>query len=128
MIAIDTNVLVRVIVEDTGQPEQTIKARALVSNAKRVYVTQIVQVELTWVLAKVYKTSKLDLVNVLEHLLNNPAYFLQRSDMFETALNVFRHSQADFADCLILAESQQAHAVLHTYDKRLGRHGDTELL
>ncbi|MFM8331915.1 MAG: type II toxin-antitoxin system VapC family toxin [Candidatus Methylumidiphilus sp.] len=125
MIAIDTNVLVRVIVEDTGQPEQTLKARALVSDAQRVYVTQIVQVELTWVLAKVYKTSKLDLLSVLQHLLNNPGYVLQHRDRFAAALNIFRHSPADFADCLILSESQQAQAILHTFDKRLAKHGDT---
>ena len=36
MIAIDTNVLVRVIVEDTGQSEQTNIARELVKNAQKV--------------------------------------------------------------------------------------------
>jgi predicted nucleic-acid-binding protein len=128
VIAIDTNVLVRVIVEDTGQPEQTEIARELVKNARQVYITQIVQVELTWVLAKVYKIGKVSLVTVLEHLLNNPDYILQRSDIFEAALNLFRQSQADFADCLILAESQHAKTILHTFDKRLGKHNDTELL
>jgi predicted nucleic-acid-binding protein len=128
VIAIDTNVLVRVIVEDTDQREQTEIARELVKNARQVYITQIVQVELTWVLAKVYKIGKVSLVTVLEHLLNNPDYILQRSDIFEAALNLFRQSQADFSDCLILAESQDAETVLHTFDKRLGKHNDTELL
>lgn len=128
MIAIDTNVLVRVIVEDTGQSEQTNIARELVRAAQQVYITQIVQVECTWVLAKVYKISKSSLVNVLEHLLNNPDYILQRSDLFTTALVIFRQSQADFADCLILAASQQAETILYTFDKRLGKHNDTKLL
>ena len=74
MIAIDTNVLVRVIIEDTGQSEQTRIARELVKSAQKVYVTQIVQVECSWVLAKVYKIGKPGLLNVLDHLLNNPAY------------------------------------------------------
>ena len=128
MIAIDTNVLVRVIVEDAGRPEQTKIARELVKNAQQVYVTQIVQVECTWVLAKVYKIDKPRLVNVLEHLLYNPGYMLQSSDMFEAALDLFRQSQADFADCLILAESQHAGTILHTFDKRFGKHNNTELL
>lgn len=58
MIAIDTNILVRVMLEDTGQPEQTQTARDLVKNAEKVYLPQIVQVEFTWVLAKVYKVGK----------------------------------------------------------------------
>jgi len=45
---------------------------------------------------------------VLEHLLNNPDYILQRSETFEMALDLFRQSPADFADCLILAESHYA--------------------
>jgi len=128
MIAIDTNVLVRVIVEDTGQLEQTKIARELVKSAQQVYITQIVQVECTWVLAKVYKIGKPALVNVLKHLCDNPDYILQHSDIFEMALALFRQSQADFADCLILSESQHAKTILHTFDKRLGRHNNTEIL
>ena len=86
------------------------------------------QVECSWVLAKVYKIGKPGLLIMLEHLLNNPDYFLQRSETFATALDLFRQSQADFADCLILAESQHAKTILHTFDKRLGKHNDTELL
>jgi len=37
MIAIDTNVLVRVLVDDLQQLHQTQKARALVQQAKPVY-------------------------------------------------------------------------------------------
>lgn len=58
MITIDTNVLVRVIVDDVGQSEQTKIARDLVENAQRLYIPQIVQVELVWVLTKTYKTDK----------------------------------------------------------------------
>ena len=61
MIAIDTNVLVRIIVEDVGQAEQTKIARELAKTAQKIYLTQIVQVETTWVLAKVYKLNKVRL-------------------------------------------------------------------
>ena len=128
MIAIDTNVLVRIIVEDIGQPEQTKIAHELVKNAQLVYITQTVQVEFTWVLAKVYKIGKIQLISTLEHLQNNPAFILQRPEIFAAALLLFRHSQADFADCLILVESQDVKTVLYTFDKRLGKHNDVELL
>ncbi|MDP3875597.1 MAG: type II toxin-antitoxin system VapC family toxin [Methylobacter sp.] len=128
MIAIDTNVLVRVIVEDTDQPEQTKIARDLVENAEKVYLSQIVQIECTWVLAKVYKIDKTTLLTVLEHLLVNPAFILQRPEYFKTAIDLFRLGHADFADCLILTESSHLDAVLYTFDKRLGRHSNTRLL
>jgi len=128
MIAIDTNVLVRILVEDTGQIEQTKRARELVKTAQKVYITQIVQVECSWVLAKVYKIGKADLLEVLEHLLVNPDYVLQNNESFQTAVTLFRQSQADFADCLILTESQYAKTALYTFDKRLGKHSNTVLL
>jgi len=128
MIAIDTNVLVRIIVEDVGQAEQTKIARELAKTAQKIYLTQIVQVETTWVLAKVYKLNKPDLIAVLGHLLENPAFVLQNLESFQTALGLFRQSQADFADCLILVESQHVQTTLYTFDKRLGKHPDTNLL
>jgi predicted nucleic-acid-binding protein len=128
VIAIDTNVLVRIIVEDIGQPEQTRIAQELVKNAQLVYITQTVQVEFTWVLAKVYKIGKVQLISTLEHLQNNPSFILQRPEIFESALLLFQQSQADFADCLILVESQDNKTILYTFDKRLGKHNDAELL
>lgn len=128
MIAIDTNVLARVIVEDTGQPEQTKIARDLVENAEKVYLSQIVQIECTWVLAKVYKIDNATLLAVLEHLLINSAFILQRPENFKTAIDLFRLGHADFADCLILTESSCLDTVLYTFDKRLGRYSNTRLL
>ena len=128
MIAIDTNVLVRVLVEDTGQPEQTQTARDLVKNTEKVYVTQIVQVEFTWVLAKVYKVGKANLIAALEHLLENPSFILQNADIFSEALALFKQEQADFSDYLILTESQHMKAALYSFDKRLGKHSKVTLL
>ena len=128
MIAIDTNVLVRIIVEDTEQPEQTQIARDLIKNAETVYITQIVQIELTWVLAKVYKVGKINLISVLEHLLENPAFILQNTDIFSEALILFTQGQADFSDYLILSESLFIEAELYSFDKRLGKHNKVKLL
>ena len=128
MVVIDTNVLVRVIVEDAGQPEQTKIARDLLDNAQSVYVPQIVQVEFVWVLTKTYKTDKAILLNVLEHLLLNPAFILQRRDVFKIAVELFKESPAGFADCMILAESLDIKSLLYTFDKRLSKHLNTQLL
>lgn len=128
MVVIDTNVLVRVIVEDAGQPEQTKIARDLLDNAQSVYVPQIVQVEFVWVLTKTYKIDKAMLLNVLEHLLLNPAFILQRRDVFKIAVELFKESPAGFADCMILAESLDIKSLLYTFDKRLSKHLHTQLL
>ncbi|MGE0086933.1 MAG: PIN domain-containing protein [Desulfococcaceae bacterium] len=121
MIAIDTNVLVRILVEDTGQIKQTHAARELARAAIQVYVPQIVQVETVWVLETAYKFSKSDIIVALEHLQNNSSFILQNTDNFGDAVKTFRNSNADFSDCLILAESCQQNMELYTFDKRLSK-------
>lgn len=121
MIAIDTNVLVRVLVDDLQQIQQTQKARALVQQEKPIYLTQIVQTECIWVLKKVYKQDKDVLLKVLAHLHENPDFILQHPNIFVEAVKLFRHTHADFSDCLILAESIDKHAILYTFDKKLSQ-------
>lgn len=128
VIAIDTNVLVRVLVDDVGQIEQTQLARQLVSQHQHVYLTQIVQIECVWVLSKVYKVDKPMLVSILQHLDDNPAYILQQAECFKKALALFRMGNADFSDYIIVSECLAFKTVLYTFDKRLSRHFTTQLL
>lgn len=59
MIAIDTNVLVRILVDDPDAPEQCQQARDLVSSEKEsVWIAQIVLVETVWVLESCYQFRK----------------------------------------------------------------------
>ncbi len=45
MISLDTHILVCIFIVDAGQPEQSKKARQIVSEYKAAYVSQVVQVE-----------------------------------------------------------------------------------
>jgi predicted nucleic-acid-binding protein len=54
VIAVDTNVLVRVLVDDPGQKAQVAAARSQVKRAGQVWVAQIVQAETVWVLESAY--------------------------------------------------------------------------
>ncbi|MDQ6986887.1 MAG: type II toxin-antitoxin system VapC family toxin [Mariprofundaceae bacterium] len=121
MIAADTNLLVRILVDDPGQPEQVAIARKLASDAKQVFVPQIVAVELVWVLQAAYRLDKSTIVQLLEHLLHNSAFALQTEDCFLEALGLFKTHNCGFSDCLIAAESQLANCTLMTFDKKLSR-------
>ena len=121
MVALDTNLLVRVFLEDKEQPEQTQIARRLVSKTEPLYVSQIVQVEAVWVLDTVYQCSKSDIVLMLEQLAENTPFVLQRAEVFAAALDLYRKHNVDFADCLILAESREMNTELFTFDKRLAK-------
>ena len=88
MISLDTNVLVRIFVDDPSHPEQCAKARKIVSQYKSVYVTQVVQAETVWVLSRAYEFSRVDIELVLENLLNNQAFKLENEVIFTLSLQL----------------------------------------
>jgi predicted nucleic-acid-binding protein len=58
MIAIDTNVLVRVLVNDPNAKEQCQLARDLITSHGKVWVCRIVLIETVWVLQSTYSFTK----------------------------------------------------------------------
>ena len=121
MIAVDTNVLVRILVDDPGQPAQVAAARALASRAGRVFVPIVVQVEAVWVLESGYGLAKEQVVRVLEHVEANEAFALEDAELCHDALARYRSSNADYSDCVILTSCRAKGLTLHTFDKRLGK-------
>jgi predicted nucleic-acid-binding protein len=119
MISLDTNVMVRIFVDDPQCPEQNSKARQIVSKYEMVYVTQIVQVETVWVLSRAYGFSRADIDRVLESMLNNAAFRLENETIFSAALQLHSSSNIDFADALILQNSIQQNLNLLSFDRKL---------
>ena len=121
MIAVDTNVLIRILVDDPGAAPQMQSARALLAKYEVLYVPQIVQVETVWVLESAYGFDKAAICKILDHLLNHPQFQLQSAATFASAVTLFHKHSADFSDCLILTESIAQKLQLFTFDKKLGR-------
>jgi predicted nucleic-acid-binding protein len=121
VIAVDTNVLVRVLVDEPSQPEHIAAARSLVSEAGDVFVPLVVLVETVWVLETSYGLPKSDIVQALDHMLANTAFSLEEEQRCSAALRLFRESGADFSDCLILADCRSRDLQLYTFDKRLAK-------
>jgi predicted nucleic-acid-binding protein len=121
LIAVDTNVLVRILADDPGQPGQVSAARELAAQAGQLFVPTVVQVETVGVLESGYAVPKVELVSVLEHLEANEAFVQEEAERCQRALALFRGTGADYADCLILVGCRARRLPLHTFDKRLGR-------
>lgn len=121
MIAVDTNVLVRVLIDDPTHPEQVRLARQFAKKAHHLFIPQVVQIELIWVLETAYKFAKPDILLVLNHLQENETFNLQHEEQFHTALQLFQTTTADFADCMILAQSSQEKYKVVTFDKKFAK-------
>lgn len=121
MQAVDTNVLVRILVNDNKQMEQVKLARHFAKKAQQVFVPQIVQVELVWVLDAAYRLDKAEIIRILQHLQTNEAFQLQNESEFSEALQLYQANNVDFSDSLILVESKRKNCDVVTFDKKFSR-------
>lgn len=130
MIAFDTNVLLRLLLND--EPRQARQAQALldraVSRSDPVLLPDIVLCELEWVLGAVYGVSKPEIVRTLRRLLDTRAFaFLDRGAVAD-ALRDYEAGNGDFSDYLIGASAARAGAsTTCTFDRALRRAGGFDL-
>jgi len=102
VIGLDTNVLVRYIMQDDAR--QSAMATRLVESLSAEspgFVPLVSILELVWVLESAYRLAGQDIVNVLEQLLRAKEIVVERAETVWTALRVFEKGATDFADCLI---------------------------
>jgi len=126
MRAVDTNVVVRLVVRD--DPEQVRAAEKFASNG--AWVSHLVLAEATWVLDAVYERSAGQIATAIDMLLNHKDLTLQDSNLVTSALEHFRKRPAlGFSDCLVLEIARKAgHLPLGTFDRNLARLGGVERL
>jgi len=102
MIGLDTNVLVRYIMQD--DPKQSAKATQLIESLDSDspgFVSIVSVIELYWVLTSCYALSNVQVKQALEALLRTKQILVDRADQVMRALRVFADGKSDFADCLI---------------------------
>jgi len=103
MLGLDTNVLVRLLVED--DKAQSARARSLVNNAiaqgETIFLSALVILETEWVLRSRYGFAKADIADTLTRLLDTKELAFEDEPSLEEALHYWKESGADFADCLI---------------------------
>ena len=102
MIGLDTNVLVRYIMQDDAK--QSPLATRLVESLSAEspgFVPLVSVVELAWVLSSAYNLDHAQLVDAFEGLLRTKEIVVDRAETVWKALRVFQSANADFAACLI---------------------------
>jgi predicted nucleic-acid-binding protein len=119
MLAIDTNVLVRLIARDDA--DQVTAAEDFVG--KGAWVSHLVLAETVWVLDSVFELSRAQLATAVDMLLNHQQLTLQDPDVVTAALLHFRsRTTVGFSDCLVLEIARKSgHLPLGTFDRNLAR-------
>ena len=122
MIAVDTNVLVRYLVEDDAR--QSAEAARLIEAAaadgETIFISHIVICELVWVLSFAYEMPRREIASILHQLRRAASVTLEGADHVQRALASFENGKGDLADYLI-AEQAIAHGCrsIATFDRVL---------
>lgn len=102
MIGIDTNLLIRLAMQD--DPIQCAKVDLFLASLSRQevgFISLVTLIESVWVLEKRYNLPKSDIALFIQELLDAPELTMERAEAVSQALQRFRAATADFADCLI---------------------------
>jgi predicted nucleic-acid-binding protein len=109
MIGLDTNVLVRCVMQD--DPKQSPKAGKLIDaldGTQRGFISVVSVVETVWVLSACYDLNREQVTQALDLLLHANQLSAQQADQVLPARRVLASSKAYFADCLIERSAAQA--------------------
>ena len=122
MIAIDTNVLLRYLLDD--DIKQSKKASALITGTNKVLLTDIVLTETIWTLkGKKYKLDKDSIVKVIKSLFAEPNIIFEDGQTVWRALSDYtktkpvkvgsKRKEADFPDALIVNKAKYVANILN---------------
>lgn len=119
MIGLDTNVFLRLFVEDN--PDQTARARRFVAAAVRedvCFVNAVVLAEFAWTLGRRMKRKKPDIARLIDQALTADDLEIAHRESAQRALAAYRRGDADFADYFLAEINRESGcATTATFDR-----------
>jgi predicted nucleic-acid-binding protein len=131
MPSLDTNVLVRWLVDDDPPQSSRIKKLFHAASMRRemLFVPSTVALELEWVLRSRYQFDKAHIMEAFIALLETRDIEFQSEAAIEWALHLFRTGTAEFADCLHAGLSAVAgYSPMLTFDLKAAKVKGVELI
>ncbi|MFZ4398064.1 MAG: PIN domain-containing protein [Kiritimatiellia bacterium] len=121
MVGLDTNVLVRYMVQD--DKIQAELSRRLIEDACRPdnpgAITLVVLCELVWVLHTAYGFTRKQIAGALRQILVTDCFDVDDHALAWVAFRDYEVSHADYADCVIARLNQaRGNQTTYTFDKR----------
>ncbi|MFN0160632.1 MAG: PIN domain-containing protein [Burkholderiales bacterium] len=122
MIALDTNLLLRLLVNDA--PGQAAKVRALfdahADEPSAFWIADVVLAEIVWALDRSYGRSRSEISMALHALSHHANVLLESAAVMGEALVLFEEGPAHFVDCLLAAKARAAGcSSVHTFDRKM---------
>ena len=120
-IVIDTNLLIRYLVNDDSRKAQIVDT--LLKKAGKgdvqVLLPSIVIAELVWVLESFYRMETAEIAELVDSILNTPGLTVSDDSIVRSALKRYRTKGVDLVDAWIAAFAQgKGASEIHTFDKK----------
>jgi predicted nucleic-acid-binding protein len=126
MIALDTNVVVRLMIDD--DEAQVKRAKRMLELAEEqgevALISDIVLCELDWVLSAGYQVPRERILAALTELAADPRFRFEDPQRVNSALDLYQRGSADLADYVLGLVAESAGA-LTTYTFDRGLRGDS---
>lgn len=121
MIAIDTNILLRIF-EIEDDPEQSSRAREAIEDNAPVYLHDVVLAEFVWTCRRTFRQSRQAIYRRLKAIAESTEFVVARPKVFERAVEAYGSQKSDFADWLVgLSNLEQGLEYTLTFDRRAAR-------
>jgi predicted nucleic-acid-binding protein len=121
MIALDTNALVRMLIEDDENQAKIVQQVIVLAekNSVQIIILSEVLIETVWVLESVYRCTREDISQFLGLLISTSTFIFPDSAVIRDVANHYKKG-GDFADLLIVAQARKCQAKkFFSFDKNL---------
>lgn len=131
MIGLDTNVLIRYLVQDDEQQAQL--ATDLIENQCTIenpaFINEITLCEIIWVLKRAYRYDKTVILTILKQLLSIDEFYISSHPEAWAAYHDYEKGNADFSDYFIAQINKKMGCpVTFSFDKKACQHENFKFL
>jgi len=117
---VDTNVLVRHLTNDP--PDQASRSTAILENAERLILTDVVVAELVYVLESYYERPRKQIAESVQSLLTLSSIAVSDHDLLLRAIELYEHTRLDFAEAYLAAAAELTGVgTVASFDRALDR-------
>ncbi len=120
MLVVDTNVLLRFILQDDAIQGAQVRHYLMRTEkaGKRLFVPEVVLLECVWVLASVKEIPREPLAQMLAGLFEMQVFEIEAAGRMQRALEIYSVRRIDFVDAYLTVRGQEApHSGVLSFDK-----------
>jgi predicted nucleic-acid-binding protein len=121
MISLDTNALVRMLIEDDKDQFKAVQTiiSLVEKNSRQILLLSEVLMETIWVLESIYQCTRDDISEFLERLTITPTFAFADPEVIRRAVRQYKQG-GDFADLIIVGKAKENRAKkFFSFDKKL---------